>query len=129
MVRYGILGFGNHGVSRLIPAFAGAQSSVLAGIWRRNAEKARANAAQFQIEHVFQSAEELCASPEIDVVFVCSPDALHMRDTLLAFSFGKPVLCEKPAAMNAGQWNRYLPGRGERMCRLGSRRIFAITPA
>ena len=108
MVRYGILGFGNHGISRLIPAFAGAQSSILTGIWRRDMDKARANAHEFGIEHVFRSAEELCASPSIDVVFVCSPDALHMRDTMLAFSFNKPVLCEKPAAMNVTQLEQML---------------------
>ena len=108
MARYGILGFGNHGVSRLIPAFAGAKTSVLAGIWRRDQQKAAANAREFHIEHVFHSAEELCASKDIDVVFVCSPDALHLHDTLLAFSHGKPVLCEKPAAMNVAQLEQML---------------------
>jgi predicted dehydrogenase len=108
MVRYGILGFGNHGVKRLLPAFAGAQESALAGIWRRDLQKAHSQASEFGIEHVFSSAEELCASPSIDAVFVSSPDALHMDDTLLAISYGKPVLCEKPAAMNAAQLHRMI---------------------
>ncbi len=129
MVRYGILGFGNHGISRLVPAFAGAQSSVLAGIWRRDMEKAHANAAQFKIEHVFQSAEELCASPEIDVVFVCSPDALHMCDTLLAFTFGKPVLCEKPAAMNASQLEQMLAGARQANVLFGIAQNFRYNPS
>ena len=108
MVRYGILGFGLHGVKRLVPAFAGAKTSKLTGIWRRNLDKAKANARDYGIETVFATAEELCASPEVDAVFVTSPDVFHMRDSLLAFHHNKPVLCEKPLAMNAEEVERML---------------------
>ena len=103
MVRYGILGFGHHGERRLVPAFEHTQNSQLAGIWRRNQERARENAEHFGIAQVFASPEELCASPGIDAVFVASPDALHCDHTLLALRYGKAVLCEKPMAMNAGE--------------------------
>ncbi len=108
MIRYGILGFGNHAIHRLVPGFRGAKESALAGIWRRDPQKARANADAFQIPHVFSCAEEMCASPAIDAVFVASPDALHMHDTLLALVHNKPVLCEKPLAMHAGQVEQML---------------------
>ncbi|HEY3989826.1 MAG TPA: Gfo/Idh/MocA family oxidoreductase [Acidobacteriaceae bacterium] len=101
MVRYGILGFGHHGERRLAPAFEQAQHSQLAGIWRRNQERARENAEHFHIAHLFDSPEELCASSAIDAVFVASPDALHCEHTLLALRHGKAVLCEKPLGMNA----------------------------
>lgn len=100
MIRYGILGFGHHGRKRLVPAFTGAKASKLAGIWRRDVEKAQANAREFGIVHVFSSSEELCTSPDVDAVFVTSPDAFHLRDTLLALGHNKPVLCEKPLAMH-----------------------------
>lgn len=106
MIRYGILGFGHHGERRLAPAFERTQNSQLAGIWRRNRERARENAEHFGIEHVFGSPEELCASPLIDAVFVASPDALHCEHTLLALRNGKAVLCEKPLAMNADEATR-----------------------
>lgn len=108
MIRYGILGFGHHGRRRLIPGFAGAKEARLAGIWRRNIEKAESDANEFGIEHAFSSAEELCSSPAIDAVFVTSPDAFHMRDTLLAFRHNKPVLCEKPLAMDAEEVRQML---------------------
>lgn len=103
MVRYGILGFGHHAAKRLVPAFAATQQSSLGGLWRRDLAKARADARNFRIEHAFETAEALCASPGIDAVFVASPDALHLHDVLLALKHGKPVLCEKPLAMNAAQ--------------------------
>ena len=108
MICYGIVGFGHHGRKRLVPAFARARASKLAGIWRRDQSKARTDAEEFGIDHVFKTAEDLCASPEIDAVFVTSPDAFHMRDTLLAIAHGKPVLCEKPLAMSAEQANEML---------------------
>jgi len=106
MVRFGILGFGHHGERRLAPAFVSAQHAKLAGIWRRDADKAKADAKRHNIEYVFTAPEDLCASPAIDAVFVASPDALHCEHTLLALRHGKAVLCEKPLAMNAAEAER-----------------------
>jgi predicted dehydrogenase len=103
MVRYGIVGFGFHAAKRMVPAFAAAKNSRLVGMWRRDRAKARANAQEFRIEHVFETAEALCASPEVDAVFVAGPDSLHLHDVLLSLQHGKPVLCEKPLAMNASE--------------------------
>jgi predicted dehydrogenase len=103
MIRYGILGFGHHAIKRMLPGFAGAQSSQLIGIWRRDPAKAAANAREYGIQQVFTSADELCASPEIDAVFIASPDSLHLTDVLTAARHGKHVLCEKPLAMHADE--------------------------
>lgn len=101
--RYGILGFGHHAIKRLMPAFGKAGYSRVEGLWRRDPVKAAENARTFSIPRVFASAEELCQSPEIDAVFVVSPDALHLDHVLLALSHGKAVLCEKPLAMNVAE--------------------------
>ena len=107
-IRYGILGFGHHAVKRLVPSFRLAQHATLQGLYRRDAVKAAANAREFSIPLVFDSAEELCASPEIDVVFVASPDALHLEHVLAAVHAGKPVLCEKPLAMSVAEVEQML---------------------
>lgn len=119
MIRYGLLGFGHHCEKRLIPAFPAARDSVLAGMWRRDQQKAAANARDYSIEHVFATAEELCASPAIDAVFVTSPDALHLPHVLLALQHGKPVLCEKPLGMNAAQVEQMLAAAQAAGQRLG----------
>ena len=107
MIRYGLLGFGHHCEKRLVPAFPAAHDSSLKGLWRRDLGKAAANARQYSIEY-FESAEALCASPDIDAVFVTSPDALHLPDVLLALKHGKPVLCEKPLGMSAAEVEQML---------------------
>lgn len=103
MVRFGILGFGLHAARRLMPGFHGSTQCQVAGLWRRDTAKAAENCRVFHIDRAFATLEELCASPDLDAIFVASPDALHMEHVLLALSAGKPVLCEKPLAMNAAQ--------------------------
>ena len=102
-VRFGILGFGHHAVRRLLPAFAKCNEATLTGMWRRDQAAAVQNCAEYKIPHCFPTREALCSSPEVDVVFITSPDAMHRDDTLLALRHGKAVLCEKPVAMNAAE--------------------------
>ena len=73
------------------------------------------------------SYEELVQS-DVDAIYVATPHQVHCENTLLALNSGKPVLCEKPFAVNAIQakamagaakendlllmeamWTRYLP--------------------
>jgi predicted dehydrogenase len=100
--RFAILGFGHHARRRLVPAFAQSAEAELVGLWRRNAEAAAIDAKIHGLK-AFASAEELCASANVDAVFITSPDAMHLADVKLALGQKKAVLCEKPLAMNAGQ--------------------------
>ena len=100
-LRFAILGFGHHAIKRLVSAFAASEHTILTGLWRRNQAAAMQNCRDFHIPHCFASVEELCASTDVDVVFITSPDAMHRDDTLLALRHGKAVLCEKPLAMHA----------------------------
>ncbi len=103
MIRFGIAGFGNHAVKRLMPAFAKAQRCRITALSRRDPQRARGSAQQFGIPHAFTTTAELCACPEVDAVFVASPDASHQADVLEAVRHRKPVLVEKPMAMNGAE--------------------------
>ena len=103
MIRFGIVGFGLHAVRRLMPGFALAKNSRVTALSRRDLEKARESARQYEIPLAFDSAESLCRSPEVDAVLVTTPNALHLDDVLLALKCGKPVLCEKPMGMDADE--------------------------
>jgi predicted dehydrogenase len=102
-VRFAILGFGHHAVRRLVPAFLQCEQATLSGMWRRDQAVAAQNCADHHIPHCFPTREALCSSPDVDVVFITSPDAMHRDDALLALRHGKAVLCEKPLAMNAAE--------------------------
>jgi 1,5-anhydro-D-fructose reductase (1,5-anhydro-D-mannitol-forming) len=103
MIRFGIAGFGHHAEKRLMPGFANAQRCQVTALSRRDLQRALSSARQYGIPFAFASAAELCASPEVDAVFVASPDALHLPDVLAAIQHRKPVLVEKPMAMNSAE--------------------------
>jgi len=103
MLRFGIAGFGLHAVKRLMPGFAAAKNCTVTALTRRDAERARESAREFGIAHAFTTTSELCACPEVDAVFIATPDALHLADVLEGTKHGKHILVEKPMAMNADE--------------------------
>jgi predicted dehydrogenase len=46
----------------------------------------------------YESMQDVVDDPEVDWVFIGSPNHLHARQTILALQAGKHVFCEKPAA-------------------------------
>ena len=106
MVRFGIVGFGLHAVKRLMPGFDLAKKCRVTALSRRNLQQAKQSAAQYNIPLAFDSVSDLCRSQEVDAVLVTTPNSLHLADVLAAVDAGKPVLCEKPLAMNAGECRR-----------------------
>lgn len=51
----------------------------------------------------YGSYEELVKDPTIDAIYVATPHPAHHDNVILALNAGKPVLCEKPFAVNAGE--------------------------
>lgn len=52
---------------------------------------------------MYDSVEAMCARPEVDAVWIASPNALHAEHTILAARHGKHVICEKPMAVTLEQ--------------------------
>jgi predicted dehydrogenase len=124
MVRFGIVGFGLHAVKRLMPGFKLAQNARVTALLRRDAVKATASAREYGIAHAFTSAEELCRSPEVDAVFIATPNNRHLGDVLVALECGKPVLVEKPMAMNAAEARQMVEAAHRSNLLLGVAQIF-----
>lgn len=124
MIRFGIVGFGLHAVKRLMPGFALAKNARVTALSRRSLEKAQASATQYSIPHAFDSAAALCRSPEVDAVFVATPNSLHLADVLLALECGKPVLCEKPMGTNAEQCRQMVEAARRAGMLLGVAQVF-----
>ena len=103
MIRFGIAGFGLHAAKRLMPGFAGARNCRVTALSRRDPERAGQSAREFGIPHAFTSTAELCACPDVDAVFIATPDAMHLADVLDAVTYRKAVLVEKPMAMNSAE--------------------------
>jgi predicted dehydrogenase len=124
MIRFGITGFGLHAGRRLMPGFKLAQNCKVVALSRRDPQKARVAAGQYSIPHVFSSTADLCRCPDVDAVLVTSPDVCHRSDVLEAIRAGKPVLCEKPMAMNAEECRQMVEAAREAGVLLGVAQVF-----
>jgi len=98
--RWGIIGTGGiaKAFARDLSYF---NSHIVQAVGSRSIEKASDFALEFPGCTSYGSYEELVADPMIDAVYVATPHPQHVANTLLALNAGKPVLCEKPFAVNA----------------------------
>lgn len=55
-----------------------------------------------------ESAEQLLAMPEIDVIFIATPNNFHCHYAVMALEAGKNVVCEKPVMMNSGELEKVI---------------------
>ena len=99
-IRWGILGTGwianqfAQGLSQLSDA-------ELVAIGSRTLESAQSFAAKYGASHLHASYQALVRDAEVDVIYVATPNPQHKEHSLLCLEAGKPVLCEKPFALNA----------------------------
>lgn len=69
-----------------------------AAVYSRTLERGRQFAAAHGVEKVYTSLEELASAPDIDAVYIASPNVLHAPQAIQMMDSGKSVLVEKPAA-------------------------------
>jgi dihydrodiol dehydrogenase / D-xylose 1-dehydrogenase (NADP) len=100
--RIGVLGTGSMAES-FAESRACFEGAVLHAIGSRNAVTAEAFASKYDLSHAYPSYAQLLDDPDIDIVYIATPHALHHENTLAALNAAKAVLCEKPFALNAQQ--------------------------
>lgn len=100
--RWGIIGTGGiaHAFAQDLQYFS---DHRVAAIGSRSLITAKSFADQYKSCMPYGSYEELVADPSIDGIYVATPHVFHMENTILALRAGKPVLCEKPFAVNSSQ--------------------------
>lgn len=72
-------------------------------VYSRGEATGRTLAARFGVNKVYTRLEDMLADPEIDWVYVASPNSLHYAQTKAALESGKHVICEKPFAPTRAQ--------------------------
>ncbi|HVG48309.1 MAG TPA: Gfo/Idh/MocA family oxidoreductase, partial [Rubellimicrobium sp.] len=99
---WAVAGLGNFATSYQIPALGRARYSELKGLVSGNPEKAREIASRTGVAegsvYSYEDFDRIADNPEIDVVYVITPNSLHRDLVVRAFEAGKHVMVEKPMA-------------------------------
>ncbi|MDR0710531.1 MAG: Gfo/Idh/MocA family oxidoreductase [Spirochaetaceae bacterium] len=102
-LRMGVLGCSLHYSLRIA---ASLRESLLAdsyAVASRDAAKAQKYAETWGFSKSYGSYDALLADPQVDFVYCPLPNHLHLEYIKKSADAGKPILCEKPIGLNAGQ--------------------------
>ncbi|WP_223066713.1 Gfo/Idh/MocA family protein [Paenibacillus caui] len=102
-LRWGVIGCASIAQECVMPAIRKSETGILAALASRSLKKSKDIAEQFGVEKAYGSYGELLSDPDIDAVYIPLPNHLHCEWSIAAAQAGKHVLCEKPAALNAGE--------------------------
>lgn len=95
--RWAFIGTGR--VSRqMADAVGRADGARLHGVLSRRPETADAFAHDHGVTVTYASLDDMLADPEVDIVYVASPNGLHREHVVAVAEAGRNVLCEKPMA-------------------------------
>jgi len=104
-VGFAVVGLGSIAQSSVLPAFSHSKKARLVAVVSRDKKKAARLARKFKAP-AFYGAEEYAAclaNPEVDAIYIATPQGEHAPLTVQAAKAGKHVLCEKPLAATVEQ--------------------------
>lgn len=99
-IRWGIIGTGKI-AHKFSDALTVVPDAELSAVGSRAQGTADAFGDEFDVPRRHPSYQSLVEDTGIDAIYVSTPHPMHCRDTLLCLNADKPVLCEKPFALNA----------------------------
>jgi len=77
------------------------EDAQLLAVASRGQTAADAFAQKWDVPRAYAGYDRLLADPDIDIVYVATPNAMHRENILAALDAGKHVLCEKPMTTSA----------------------------
>ena len=104
---FALCGLGSLSTHQIAPALQKTANCRLAGIITGTPAKAAKWKAEYGIPdkniYDYDSMHRMADNPDIDVVYVVTPNALHLDYALLAARAGKHVFCEKPMEISVAR--------------------------
>lgn len=106
LLRVAIMGLGSYG-TRVAEAMQSCTKAKLAGVISGTPSKIKAWQAKYNIPekncYNYSNFDNIKDNPDIDAVYVITPNALHHDEVIRVAKAGKHVICEKPISINAQQ--------------------------
>lgn len=130
MIRFGIIGTGR--ISDWVMAGASQDPRIkVTAVCSRSAANAEAFINRHPIAEgakAYTSVAEMVADPDVDAVYIGTPNQTHCDYTLTSLKAGKHVLCEKPLAVNASEGRRMVEAARESGCMLMEAMVSTLNP-
>ena len=101
-IRLGTIGSGVI-VDTLLQQVKKTEGVRLTAVYSRSIQKASVLAETFGADRVYTDLDAFLQDPELDCVYIASPNSLHYPQTKAALLAGKHVWCEKPFCSTADQ--------------------------
>lgn len=104
VLRVAIMGLGSYG-KRVAEAMKECKRAKITGLISGTPEKLKEWQKLYNVPekncYNYETFDRIKDNPEIDAVYIITPNALHHPQTLRVARAGKHVICEKPMALNA----------------------------
>ena len=117
-----VVGLGHLSLLQILPGFGQAAHVRVTALVSGERDKARAVAAQCGVKEAnlydYSNFDRLRDNPEVDIVYIVLPNAMHAEFTVRAAQAGKHVLCEKPMATTVADAQRMVDA-----CRQAGRKL------
>ena len=101
-VKWGIVSTGNI-ADKFTNSLKLVDGAVIEAVASRSEDKAKAFAQKHGANKYYSSYEQMSADPQIDIVYIGTPNNYHYENSLMFMEQGKSVLCEKPLGVNEAQ--------------------------
>ena len=125
-----LVGLGGYSNGQLAPALQETKNCYLAGIVTGTPAKEQLWAQRYNIPekniYNYSNFDNIASNPDIDIIYVVLPIAMHKEFTIRAAQAGKHVICEKPMALNAKESEEMIAAckKANRMLSIGYRLHF-----
>jgi predicted dehydrogenase len=104
VLRVAIMGLGSYG-TRVAEAMKDCKKAKLVGVISGTPSKIKDWQSKYSIPekncYNYENFDAIRTNPEIDAVYIITPNALHHSQAIRIAKAGKHVICEKPMAINA----------------------------
>ena len=106
VLRVAIMGLGSYG-TRVAEAMQDCKAAKLTGVISGTPSKVKAWQSKYGIAekncYNYDNFDKIKNNPDIDAVYIITPNALHKDQAIRVAKAGKHVICEKPMAVNAAE--------------------------
>ncbi len=107
-ISWGMIGCGDVCERKSGPALKGVVGSRLVAVMRRTTELAEDFARRHCVSRAYDKLEDVLNDPEVEAVYVATPNNTHLEPVLAAANAGKHVLVEKPMARSSAACRRMI---------------------